>query len=386
LRLNEYQTREIVQGYVTCIPKSITVFKPVEAEEAFIKLGQPRAILKAQVLAGGRGKAGGIKVVNTPEEAGEVAESLLRSKLVTPQTTLEGEEVKALLLQELISVQREVYLAFLIDKQRSSPLLIGCAEGGVEIEELARRSPEKIFREQWDSVQGLHPFQARKMACNIGLAGPYLKEATSLILGLSMAFIEKDFTLLEINPLAITSEGGLLILDIKANFDDNAFFRHREMEAMRPKPEESLEALASSLGLSYVGLEGNIGCLVNGAGLAMATNDIIRVCGGLPANFLDVGGDASTERVTQAFGILLQDPRLKAVFVNIFGGITRCDTIARAILDALKGTPLRMPMIIRMEGTNALEARKMLETSGLPFRFSTDMKDATLMSIEVTKN
>jgi len=397
LRLHEYQAREILQGCDTHLPRSITIFKTEEAEGAFLRLapyqyaagtGQPRVILKAQILAGGRGKAGGIKIVHSPAEAKDSTRSLLGSRLVTPQTTPEGEEVKAVLFQEVVPVEREVYLAFVIDRQGACPMLVGCLEGGVEIEELARKSPEKVLKEPWDSLFGLLPFQARRMACFLGLSGPRLTEATNLILNLSRVFTEKDLTLLEVNPLAITPEGSLSILDVKANFDDNAFFRHPEMAAIRPKPEESLESLASSFGLSYVGLEGDIGCLVNGAGLAMATNDIIRVCGGRPANFLDVGGDASTERVTKAFGLLLRDPRLRAVFVNIFGGITRCDTIAQAILSALgglKGTRLRIPMIVRMEGTNALEARKMLEGSGFSFLFSREMKESTLMATEAAK-
>lgn len=385
MKLYEYQARQILQGYDTHIPRSNTIFKPEEAEEAFLRLGQPRAILKAQVLAGGRGKAGGIKIINSPAEAKDLARNLLGSRLVTPQTTPEGEEVKAILFQEVVQIEREMYLAFIVDRQKACPLLVGCKEGGVEIEELARKSPEKVLKEPWDSLLGLLPFQARKMAHFLGLSGPYLKEATNLILGLSRAFAEKDLTLLEINPLAVISQGSLWILDVKAHFDDNAFFRHPEMVAIRPRPEESLESLASSFSLSYVELEGDIGCLVNGAGLAMATNDIIRVFGGRPANFLDVGGDASTERVTQAFSILLRDPRLRAVFVNIFGGITRCDAIAQAILESLKSTELRTPMIVRMEGTNASEARKILEGSGLPFLFSKEMKESTLMAIKATK-
>jgi succinyl-CoA synthetase beta subunit len=385
LRLYEYQAREILQGYDTHIPREITIFSPREAEEAFLRLGQPSAIMKAQVLAGGRGKAGGVKVVHSPLEAKTFAERLLGSKLVTHQTTPEGEEVKAMLLQAVVPVERELYLAFVIDRQWACPVFVGCREGGMDIEELARKSPEKVLKEPWDSVLGLLPFQARKMAHRLGFSDTLLREASNLILNLSRAFVEKDFTLLEVNPLVVTKEGSLSILDVKAHLDDNAFFRRPELTALRPRPEESLESLASSFGLSYVELEGDIGCLVNGAGLAMATNDIIRVCGGRPANFLDVGGDATTERVTQAFSILLKDPRLRAVFVNIFGGITRCDTIAQAILEALKGTQPRVPMVVRMEGTNASEARGRLEGSGLPFLFSKEMKESAFMAVETAK-
>ncbi len=385
MRLHEYQAKEILRHYDTHIPFGITIFEPEGAAEAFRKLGKPEAILKVQILAGGRGKAGGIRTVHNPREAAELAKRFLGSRVVTHQTTPEGEEVKAVLLQEVVPIEREMYLAFLLSRKDACPLLIGCREGGVEIEELARSSLEKILRLTWDSTQGLLPFQARRMACFLGLSGPHLKEATSLMLNLSRAFIEKDLTLLEINPLALTTDGSLSMVDVKANFDDNGFFRQSEIAAFRPKAEESLEALASSFGLSYVGLEGDIGCLVNGAGLAMATNDIIRVCGGRPANFLDVGGDASSERVSQAFALLLQDPRLRAVFVNIFGGITRCDTIAEAIIKVLREGRPRIPMIVRMEGTNALEARGMLESSGFRFLFSREMKEATLMAIEATK-
>ncbi len=336
MKLHEYQAKDLLRNYVTNVSTGKVAFSAEEAEKAFCELKSTRAVLKAQILAGGRGRAGGIKKVNTPEEARTSAEKLLGSRLVTAQTTPEGEKVQAVLVQEVIDIKKELYVSLLLDRRRATPILMGCSEGGVEIEDVARRSPEKIFRESFDILFGLHPFQARRMASALGLSGPLTGEAAGLFKNLSRAFIEKDFSLLEINPLAVCSDGSLSIIDAKADLDDNASFRHPELFKNKPSGEESLEARASAYGLSYVGLEGDIGCLVNGAGLAMATMDIIRHYGGRPANFLDIGGDAATEKVTQAFRILFEDTRLKAILVNIFGGIVKCDMIAESIISALK--------------------------------------------------
>lgn len=385
MKLYEYQAKDLLKNYDGHVSRGMVAFSPDEAENAFLKLGCPQAILKVQILAGGRGKAGGIKRINSQEEARTSAEKLLGSRLVTAQTTPYGEEVQAVLIQEALDIKREIYISFLVDRRNSTPLLMGCPEGGVEIEEVARRSPELILKEPFDILFGLHPFQARRMASALGLSGPIAKDAANLFRNLSRAFIENDFSLLEINPLAVCHDGTLSIVDAKTDLDDNATFRHPEWATMKRAPEESLETKASAYGLSYVGLEGDIGCLVNGAGLAMATMDIIRHHGGEPANFLDVGGDASTEKVTQAFRILFEDTRLKAVLVNIFGGIVKCDIIANAIISALKDMELTVPLVVRLEGTNADIAKKILGDSGLKIVFAEGMEEAAKKVIEATR-
>lgn len=385
MKLHEYQAKELLRNYDTHVSRGIVAFSAEEAEKAFCELGCPQAILKAQILAGGRGKAGGIKEINNPEEARTSAEKLLGSRLVTAQTTPEGEEVQAVLIQEAVNIKKEMYISFLVDRRGATPLLMGCPEGGVEIEEVARHSPEQIFREPFDVLFGLHQFQARRMATALGLDGPLAREAVSLFRNLSRAFIGKDLSLLEINPLAVGHDGSLSIIDAKADLDDNAAFRHPEITTSKRLPEETLEAKASAYGLSYVGLDGDIGCLVNGAGLAMATMDIIRHYGGQPANFLDIGGDASTEKVTQAFKILFEDTRLKAVLVNIFGGIVKCDMIAESIISALKDIKLKAPLVVRLEGTNAHIARKTLAESGLKIVFTEGMEEAAKKVLEATK-
>ncbi|MEE9201311.1 MAG: ADP-forming succinate--CoA ligase subunit beta, partial [Candidatus Brocadiales bacterium] len=360
-------------------------FTPAEAEKAFCELKSSRAVLKAQILAGGRGKAGGVKKVNSPEETRSLAEKLLGSRLVTAQTPPEGEEVRAVLIQENVDIEREMYVSFLIDRRRATPILLGCPEGGVEIEEVARRSPGQIFSEPVDVLFGLRPFQARRAAAALGLSGPLTKEAAGLLVNLWRAFIENDLSLLEINPLVVRRDGSLSIVDAKAVLDDNAAFRHAGLFKKERPDEESLEDRASAQGLSYVGLNGDIGCLVNGAGLAMATMDIIRHHGGRPANFLDIGGDASAERVTQAFRILFEDMRLRAVLVNIFGGIVKCDMIAESIISALKDMEPKVPLVVRLEGTNADIARKMLDESGLKLTFTEGMEEAAKKVLEATK-
>lgn len=386
MKLQEYQAKDVLRSYDTHVSRGIVAFSPEEAEEAFRELDCPHAILKAQVLAGGRGKAGGIKKVNSPAEAGALAKKLIGSRLVTAQTTSEGEEVRAVLIQELLDITGEIYVSFLVDRQNETPLLMGCLEGGVEIEEVARSSPEKIFREPFDILFGLHRFQARRMASALGLDAALARETAGLLINLSRAFIEKDLSLLEINPLAICKDGSLSIVDAKADLDDNAAFRHPDIVAKKgASEEETLEAKAAAYGLSYVGLDGDIGCLVNGAGLAMATMDIIRHYGGQPANFLDIGGDASTEKVTQAFRILFEDTRLKAILVNIFGGIVKCDMIAEAIISALKDMELKAPLVVRLEGTNADIARKMLGESGLKIEFTGGMEEAAQKILKATR-
>ncbi len=386
MKLQEYQVKDVLRNYDTHVSRGIVAFSPEEAEEAFRELDCSHAILKAQVLAGGRGKAGGIKKVNSPAEAGSLAEKLIGSRLVTAQTTSEGEEVRAVLIQELLDITGEIYVSFLVDRQNETPLLMGCLEGGVEIEEVARSSPEKIFREPFDILFGLHRFQARRMASALGLDAALARETAGLLINLSRAFIEKDLSLLEINPLAICKDGSLSIVDAKADLDDNAAFRHPDIVAKKgASEEETLEAKAAAYGLSYVGLDGDIGCLVNGAGLAMATMDIIRHYGGQPANFLDIGGDASTEKVTQAFRILFEDTRLKAILVNIFGGIVKCDMIAESIISTLKDMELKAPLVVRLEGTNADIARKMLGESGLKIEFTGGMEEAAQKILKATR-
>ncbi len=385
MKLHEYQARDLLKNYDPHVTRCKVAFTPAEAEKAFRELKSSRAVLKAQILAGGRGKAGGIKKVNSPEETRSLAEKLLGSRLVTAQTPPEGEEVQAVLVQEDVDIEREMYVSFLIDRRRATPILLGCPEGGVEIEEVARRSPGQIFSEPVDVLFGLRPFQARRAVAALGLSDPLTKEAAGLFINLWRAFIENDFSLLEINPLVVRRDGSLSIVDAKAVLDDNAAFRHAGLFKKEKPDEESLEDRASAQGLSYVGLNGDIGCLVNGAGLAMATMDIIRHHGGRPANFLDIGGDASAERVTRAFRILFEDMRLRAVLVNIFGGIVKCDMIAASIISALKDMEPKVPLVVRLEGTNADIARKMLDESGLKLTFTEGMEEAAKKVLEATK-
>ncbi|MBM4086682.1 MAG: ADP-forming succinate--CoA ligase subunit beta, partial [Planctomycetes bacterium] len=336
-----------------------------------------RCVVKAQVLAGGRGKAGGIKVADSPDAARRCADEILRTALITRQTGRAGRTARRVLVEECVQISRELYLGMTLDRSAASPVVIASAEGGVEIEELAKARPERILRERVDLPWGLQAFQARRLAIGLGLGGRLMPKAVNLMLALSRAFIENDCSLVEINPLALTAQGDVLALDAKMSFDDNALHRHADLAALRDPDELTpQEAEAAKDDLSYIGLDGNIGCMVNGAGLAMATMDIIKLHGGAPANFLDVGGGASVEKVRHAFRLLLSDPRVQAVLVNIFGGIMKCDVIAQGILDAVKGEAVRVPLVVRLEGTNVDAGRRLLAASGLNITPATSMSDA----------
>jgi len=373
MKIHEYQAKTLLAERGVRVPRGVKVTDPGQAREAAEKLGFP-VVIKAQVHAGGRGKAGGVKLVHSPREAEEVAARLLGSRLYSPQTGPEGKEVNILLLEEGIEIDRELYLGLLVDREQGRLLIMGSREGGVEIEQVAVTSPEAIIREHADLSAGLFGFQSRRMASALGLR----ERALAGLLGsLCRTFNELDCSMIELNPLVLTRGGDLVALDAKMSFDDNALYRHPDIAALRDiREEDPLEIEASRHNLNYIRLDGHIGCMVNGAGLAMATMDIIKLSGGSPANFLDVGGGANTEQVKHAFSLLVSDSRVKAVLINIFGGIMRCDTVAEGIVRAVeeKGTPL--PVVIRLEGTNVQEGRRILAESGLRFTLAENMKDA----------
>ncbi len=364
MNIHEYQAKELLRPFGVPVPKGRVATTAQEAGALARELGGT-CVVKAQIHAGGRGKAGGVKVVKSAEEAEKFAASLLGRKLVTHQTGPEGREVRRLLVEEGLPIERELYLGMVLDRAAGRVTVIASSEGGVEIEEVAQKSPEKILKEVVDPAVGLLPFQCRRLAYALGLhkqAGPF----TALLSALARAFVETDCSLAEINPLVVTRDGKLIALDAKINIDNNALFRRPEIEALRDLSEEDpKEYEAARLGLSYISLDGNIGCMVNGAGLAMATMDIIKLSGGEPANFLDVGGGATKERVTEAFKIILSDKRVKGVLVNIFGGIMRCDVIAQGVVDAAREIGISLPLVVRLQGTNVDQGQKILSDSGL---------------------
>jgi len=390
VKIHEYQGKEILRRYGVAVPKGKPAFSPREAEEVARWLqgetGSETVVVKAQIHAGGRGKAGGVKVVRGAQAAGETAQALLGTRLVTPQTGPEGTEVKRLLVEQGLDIARELYLGITLDRTLGRVTVMASAEGGVEIEEVARRSPEKILRESIDPVTGLGAWQARNLAYGLGLAGNEVKNAVALLGALARAFHDLDCSLAEINPLIVTKQGDVLALDAKINFDDNGLFRHRDLLELRDLDEEDhAEIEAKKFDLSYIKLDGNIGCMVNGAGLAMATMDIIKHYGGMPANFLDVGGGATTERVTAAFQIITADPHVRGIFINIFGGIMKCDTIAHGVIDAVGLVGLRVPLVVRLEGTNVELGRKILAESGLALTPALDMADGAKKIVELAK-
>jgi succinyl-CoA synthetase beta subunit len=370
MKIHEYQAKELLAAAGAPVPRGVVVRSAAEARCAFEQLGSP-AILKAQIHAGGRGKGhfpgsgvdwGGVKLVRSAEEAAQAADIMLRYPLVTRQTGPAGQRVSTLLLVEAQQrIVRELYVGLVLDRKAAVPVLMACGEGGVEIEEVAARTPEKILREPVDPLAGLYPFQARKIAYALDLTGTQAAQAEQIFQALARVFLEKDCSLAEINPLAVTESGAVQVLDAKMVFDDNALFRHPELAALRDEAEEDpAELRAARAGLSYISLSGNIGCLVNGAGLAMATMDLIKYHGGEPANFLDVGGGVTPEGASEAFRILLADPRVRSVLVNIFGGIARCDLIAEALVQAGRQVGFRVPVVVRLEGTNVEKARQIL--------------------------
>ncbi|EJM2457182.1 ADP-forming succinate--CoA ligase subunit beta [Staphylococcus pseudintermedius] len=366
MNIHEYQGKEIFRSMGVAVPEGRVAFSAEEAVEKAKELDTDVYVVKAQIHAGGRGKAGGVKIAKSLSEVEAYANELLGKVLVTHQTGPEGKEVKRLYIEEGANIQKEYYVGFVIDRATDRVTLMASEEGGTEIEEVAAKSPEKIFKETIDPVIGLAPYQARRIAFNINIPKESINKAVKFLIALYNVFIEKDCSIVEINPLVLTGEGDVLALDSKINFDDNALFRHKDIVELRDLEEEDPKEIeASKYDLSYIALDGNIGCMVNGAGLAMATMDTINHFNGNPANFLDVGGGATKEKVTEAFKIILGDENVKGIFVNIFGGIMRCDIIAEGIVAAVKEVELTLPLVVRLEGTNVKEGKQILKDSGL---------------------
>jgi succinyl-CoA synthetase beta subunit len=385
MKIHEYQAKQILQQYNVKTPQGEVAFTPAEAKGIAEKIG-PRVVLKAQIHAGGRGKGGGVKLASNPSEAERLAKDMIGMTLVTHQTGPEGKTVKKILVEEALDLDRELYIGIVIDRASEAPVIMASSEGGVEIEKVATETPELIFKEYINPSTGFQAFQARNLAFKLGLKGDTLKQAVKFILGLYRAFESTDASLAEINPLLITKQGDVLALDAKMNFDDNALLRHKDIMEMRDLDEEEpLEVEASKFSLNYIKLDGNVGCMVNGAGLAMATMDIIMLKGAMPANFLDVGGGVSEEAVKNAFKILISDQDVKAALVNIFGGIVRCDLVANGIVKAAKEVGVKIPMVIRLEGTNVEQGKKILEDSGLEFYPAAGMGEAAEKVVPLTK-
>ena len=376
MKIHEYQAKAILAKFGVPVPRGEVVLKKDEARAAAERLGTRVVVVKAQIHAGGRGKGGGVKLAKSPDEAATLADQILGMKLVTPQTGEEGRIVRRLLIEEGLDIKRELYLSVLVDRAVGAPIFMASAAGGMEIEEVAKDRPEAILREVIDSATGFQPYQARKLAFGLGLTFEQVNVAVPFFQSLYRAFIETDASMLEINPCVVTGDGKLVALDAKVTFDDNALYRHPEFKDLRDLDEETpLDVEASKFKLNYIKLDGDIACMVNGAGLAMATMDIIKLSGGSPANFLDVGGGASEEQVKNAFRILLSDPNVRAVFVNIFGGILRCDVLASGVVNAAKELKFKIPVIVRMEGTNVQQGKEILQNSGLNFAVADGMKD-----------
>lgn len=386
MNIHEYQAKEILRKYQVAVPEGKVAFTPQEAENNAKELGGKIFVVKAQIHAGGRGKAGGVKLAKSPEEVKNVANEMLKMNLVTHQTDPEGKKVQRLLIEEGINIAQEFYLGIVLDRMVSKLVFMASTEGGVEIEKVAEEKPEAIIKEYVDPKIGLQPFQARKLAFGLGLSGDQIKSAVKFIRSLYKAFTETDASLAEINPLVLTAEGEVIALDAKMNFDDSALFRHPDILEYRDLNEEDpLEVEASKHRLNYIKLDGNVGCMVNGAGLAMATMDIIKLAGGMPANFLDVGGGANVETVHNGFKIILSDPNVQAILINIFGGIVRCDRVAKGIIEAAKSMELTVPMVIRLAGTNADEAATLLKESGMNFEVANSLEEAAHKVVNVLK-
>jgi succinyl-CoA synthetase beta subunit len=386
MKVHEYQAKAILAKFGVPVPRGEVVFKKDEAFAAAQRLGTPIVVVKAQIHAGGRGKAGGVKLARSAAQAAEIASQMLGMKLVTPQTGPEGRIVRRLLIEEGLDIKRELYLSILVDRAVAAPVFMASASGGMEIEEVAKEHPEAILSETIHPAVGLEPFQVRKIAFGLELAPGLVNAAVPFFQALYRAFLETDASLLEINPCVVTGEGRLVALDAKMTFDDNALGRHPDIRELRDLDEESpLEVEASKYKLNYIKLDGNIACMVNGAGLAMATMDIIKLNGGNPANFLDVGGGASEDQVKSAFGILLKDPHVRAVFINIFGGILRCDVLAAGVVKAARELQVKVPVVVRLEGTNVEKGKEILRTSGLNFTVADGMKDGAEKVVKVAR-
>jgi succinyl-CoA synthetase beta subunit len=381
MNIHEYQGKDILKKFGVAVPKGIVAFSAEEAKQAAIQLfeeqSSPVVVVKAQIHAGGRGKAGGVKLAKSPEETFDIAQKMIGITLVTHQTGPEGKEVRRLLVEEGMNIDKEFYVGITLDRSTSKNVLMISTEGGMEIEKVAEENPEKLLKIQVDPMYGLQGFQAREAAFFLGLEGEQFRNAVKFIEALYNAYTAIDASIAEINPLVVTKEGRVLALDAKINFDDNALYRHKEFLELRDESEEDpLEVEASHSNLNYVRLDGNVGCMVNGAGLAMGTMDLIQLAGGKPANFLDVGGSASPKTVEEGFKIILSDKNVKAILVNVFGGIVRCDRVAGGIIQAAKNIDIKLPVIVRLEGTNAVAAQKMLDESGLNLVSANGLRDA----------
>ena len=386
MNIHEYQAKALLKRFGVAVPRGGVAYTAEEAEKVAKELGGPVWVVKAQIHAGGRGKAGGVKVVKSLDDVKAQAGKMLGMTLVTHQTGPAGKEVKRVYVEEGCDIKRELYLGMLVDRGNGRVTLMASTEGGMEIEEVAAHSPEKILKIAIDPATGIQAFHARKVAFGLGLEGKQVQIATKFILALSQAFHELDASIVEINPLVVTGAGDIICLDAKVNFDDNALFRHKDIEELRDEDEEDPRELeAARHGLNYVKLDGNIGCMVNGAGLAMATMDIIKLYGSAPANFLDVGGGATRERVTTAFKLILSDPHVEGILVNIFGGIMRCDVIAEGVVAAAREVSLHVPLVVRLEGTNVELGKKILADSGLPILSADNLADAAQKIVKAVK-
>jgi succinyl-CoA synthetase beta subunit len=385
MKIHEYQAKRILSRFNVQTPKGEVAKNPSDAFKIAEKIG-PRVVIKAQIHAGGRGKGGGVRIANDPQEAEKIAAEIIGMNLITHQTGPEGKTVKKILVEEALDIDKELYIGIVIDRAEEAPVVMASSEGGVEIEKVASETPELIFKEYVNPATGFQGFQARKLAFQLGLEGETLKQAIKFIRSLYKAFESTDASLAEINPLLITKQGNVLALDAKMNFDDNALLRHPDIKEMRDLDEEEpLEVEASKFDLNYIKLDGDVGCMVNGAGLAMATMDIIMHSGGMPANFLDVGGGVSEDAVKNAFEILVSDKDVRVALINIFGGIVRCDLVASGIVKAAKEAGLKIPLVVRLEGTNVDQGKKILEESGLDFHSASSMREAAEKAVSLTK-
>ena len=386
MNIHEYQAKQVLAQYGVAVPKGHVAFTPEEAVKAAEELGGPIWVVKAQIHAGGRGKAGGVKVVKSVDEVREAASGMLGMTLVTHQTGPEGKEVQRLYVEDGCDIARELYLSLLVDRATSRITVMASTEGGMDIEEVAAETPEKILSVVIDPITGMKPHHARSIAFSLGLEGKQVSSAVKFLMGIYKCFVDKDASQIEINPLVVTGAGEVIALDAKMNFDDNALFRHKDIEDLRDETEEDpAELEAGKHELNYVKLDGTIGCMVNGAGLAMATMDIIKLVGGEPANFLDVGGGATKERVTAAFKIILSDPNVEGILVNIFGGIMRCDIIAEGVVAAAREVSLHVPLVVRLEGTNVDKGKQILAESGLPILSADNLQDAAEKVVKAVK-
>jgi succinyl-CoA synthetase beta subunit len=383
MNIHEYQAKRLLASFGVAVAEGAVAYTPKEAESVAKKLGGAVWVVKAQIHAGGRGKGGGVKVVKSPREVRDIAKNMIGMQLVTPQTGPAGKEVKRIYVEQGCDIARELYLSMLIDRASGCVTVMASTEGGMDIEEVAAKTPEKIIKVAIDPATGMQPFHARRIAFGLGLEGGQVRSGTIFVSALYDAFMGLDCSLAEINPLVVTGDGEVIALDAKMNFDDNALFRHPDVQELRDEDEEDpAELEASKHDLNYIKLDGNIGCMVNGAGLAMATMDIIKLYGGAPANFLDVGGGATRERVTTAFKLILSDPNVEGILVNIFGGIMRCDVIAEGVVSAAREVSLHVPLVVRLEGTNVDLGKKILNESGLAIVSADNLDDAAKMIVE----